>query len=56
MYKLFLFLILYFFNFLAAEQQNNPSNKKNHGLISSFPIKIRSTAKRLDNACKGFFV
>uniref|UniRef100_A0A914KI80 HDAg domain-containing protein n=1 Tax=Meloidogyne incognita TaxID=6306 RepID=A0A914KI80_MELIC len=34
----------------SAEQQNNPSNKKNHGLISSFPIKIRSTAKRLDNA------
>uniref|UniRef100_A0A915LIU7 NELF-A N-terminal domain-containing protein n=1 Tax=Meloidogyne javanica TaxID=6303 RepID=A0A915LIU7_MELJA len=37
----------------SAEQQNNPSNKKNHGLISSFPIKIRSTAKRLDNSCKG---
>uniref|UniRef100_A0A914M2B6 HDAg domain-containing protein n=1 Tax=Meloidogyne incognita TaxID=6306 RepID=A0A914M2B6_MELIC len=34
----------------SAEQQNNPSNKKNHGLISSFPIKIRSTAKRLDNS------
>uniref|UniRef100_A0A1I8BCK5 HDAg domain-containing protein n=1 Tax=Meloidogyne hapla TaxID=6305 RepID=A0A1I8BCK5_MELHA len=36
----------------SAEQQSNPSSKKNHGLISSFPIKIRSTAKRLDNACK----
>ncbi|KAL7075166.1 hypothetical protein ACQ4LE_006157 [Meloidogyne hapla] len=34
----------------SAEQQSNPSSKKNHGLISSFPIKIRSTAKRLDNA------
>nr|CAD2145081.1 unnamed protein product [Meloidogyne enterolobii] len=34
----------------SAEQQHNPSSKKNHGLISSFPIKIRSTAKRLDNS------
>lgn len=33
----------------AYEQQNNPSFKRSHGLTSSFPIKIRSTAKKLNN-------
>ncbi|KAL3105648.1 hypothetical protein niasHT_029064 [Heterodera trifolii] len=34
----------------AAEQQSNPANRKSHGvLMSSFPIKIRSCAKKLDN-------
>ncbi|KAL3096756.1 hypothetical protein niasHT_029640 [Heterodera trifolii] len=34
----------------AAEQQSNPANRKSHGvLMSSFPIKIRNCAKKLDN-------
>lgn len=37
---------------LASEQQKNPATRKNHGVVSTFPIKIRSTAKKLDNACE----
>uniref|UniRef100_A0A914HM42 HDAg domain-containing protein n=1 Tax=Globodera rostochiensis TaxID=31243 RepID=A0A914HM42_GLORO len=34
----------------ASELQNNPANRKVHGTItSSFPIKVRSCAKKLDN-------